>query len=137
MAAGRNPLARGIDQRDDKVDVLSVSDAISLAKAQVSSMPTLVVAGEVSGFRGPNARSGHCYFQVKDDESAMDVSVWRNVYAGLGAQLRDGLAIVMRGKFDVYKGTGRLSFIARSVELGGEGALRKKVAALARKLEAE
>ncbi len=137
MAAGRNPLARGIDQRDNKVDMLSVSDAISLAKAQVSGMPALVVAGEVSGFRGPNARSGHCYFQVKDDESAMDVIVWRNVYANLGAQLRDGLAIVMRGKFDVYKGTGRLSFIARSLELAGEGALRQKVAALARKLEAE
>ncbi|MDO4796670.1 MAG: exodeoxyribonuclease VII large subunit [Coriobacteriales bacterium] len=138
MAVGRNPLAGGTDANEhESGDMLSVSDAISLAKARVGGMPTLVVTGEVSGFRGPNARSGHCYFQVKDDESAMDVIVWRNVYNALGVELRDGATIVMHGKFDVYKGTGRLSFIARRLELAGEGALRQKVAALARKLEAE
>ena len=138
MAVGRNPLAGGTGLGESSSeDMLSVSDAISLAKARVGGMPTLVVSGEVSGFRGPNARSGHCYFQVKDDESAMDVIVWRNVYNSLGVGLRDGLTVVMHGKFDVYKGTGRLSFIARKLELAGEGALRQKVAALARKLEAE
>ena len=116
---------------------LTVSEAVGSAKAQVGSMPTLVVAGEVTGFRGPNARSGHCYFQVKDDTSSMDVIVWRNTYAHLGAQLRDGMAVVLTGKFDVYVGTGRLSFIVRSLELAGEGLLRQQVAALARKLEAE
>jgi len=142
MARGRNPLAIGFSLGDEnKKDVanapLSVSDAVESVKNNVKSMPTLVVAGEVSGFRGPNARSGHCYFQVKDDTSSMDVIVWRNTYASLGTQLRDGLSVVLTGKFDVYVGTGKLSFIARSVELAGEGLLRQQVEALAKKLAAE
>ncbi len=140
MATGRNPLAAravvsdGAEQADAP---LSVSAAVGTAKACVNGLGTLSVAGEVTGFRGPNARSGHCYFQVKDDASSMDVIVWRNTYARIGAPLRDGMSLVLRGKFDVYAGTGRLSFIASKVELAGEGLLRQQVAALARKLEAE
>lgn len=138
MATGRNPLAGGqMPLRDTSSAALTVSAAVAEAKACVNGMAVLLVEGEVSGFRGPNARSGHCYFQVKDDSAAMDVIVWRNTYASMGAELKDGTTIRMRGKFDVYAGTGRLSFIARSIELAGEGALRQKVAALARKLEAE
>lgn len=140
MAEGRNPLAGGQQKRGTssvKEAAISVSEAVGAAKAQVGAMQTLVVCGELTGFRGPNARSGHCYFQVKDDTSAMDVIVWRNTYARMGCELRDGLSVVLKGKFDVYVGTGRLSFIARSIELAGEGLLRQQVAALARKLEAE
>ena len=138
MAVGRNPLAGTSDgQNNDKAAPLSVSQAIGAAKRTVNAMGSLMVAGEVSGFRGPNARSGHCYFQVKDDESSMDVIVWRGTYAKLATKFRDGMSVVLTGSFDVYAGSGRLSFIARNVELLGEGLLRQQVDALARKLAAE
>ena len=116
---------------------LSVSDAVALAKGAVSAWPTLVVTGEVSGFRGPNARSGHCYFEVKDDGAAMSVIVWRGTAAKMGFELRDGLEVQLTGKFDVYKASGKLSFVASRVEVAGEGLLRQQVAELARRLEAE
>ena len=116
---------------------ISVSDAVALAKGAVSSWPTLVVNGEVSGFRGPNARSGHCYFEVKDDGASMSVIVWRGTAAKMGFQLRDGLAVQLTGKFDVYQASGRLSFVASRVEAAGEGLLRQQVAELARRLERE
>ncbi|MBQ9057932.1 MAG: exodeoxyribonuclease VII large subunit [Atopobiaceae bacterium] len=116
---------------------LSVSVAVGLAKQQVHSLGSLLVSGEVSGFRGPNARSGHCYFQVKDDASAMDVIVWKSVYEASGIELRDGLELQLKGSFDVYAPTGRLSFQARKLEIAGEGMLRQKVAELARRLQAE
>ena len=116
---------------------LTVSQAVGAAKARVGGMPTLLVTGEVTGFRGPNARSGHCYFQVKDDGAAMDVIVWRGVYASSGVQLRDGVQLQLAGKFDVYVGSGRLSFIAKRISVAGEGLLRQQVAELARRLEAE
>jgi exodeoxyribonuclease VII large subunit len=97
----------------------------------------LTVLGEVSGFRGPNARSGHCYFQLKDDESAMDAIVWRGTYQKCGFRLKDGMKVLMTGHFNIYAASGRLSFVAKSVSLAGEGLLRQQVAALARKLEAE
>ena len=46
---------------DTKEEPLSVTEAVQVAKGQVAQIPTLSVMGEVSGFRGPNARSGHCY----------------------------------------------------------------------------
>lgn len=116
---------------------VSVSDAVALAKGAVASWPTLVVNGEVSGFRGPNARSGHCYFEVKDDGASMSVIVWRGTAAKMGFQLRDGLAVQLTGKFDVYKASGKLSFVASKVEAAGEGLLRQQVAELARALERE
>ena len=119
---------------------LSVADAVLAAKGAVEELPPMAVRGEVSGFRGPNARSGHCYFNVKDDASSMAVIAWKGVYQTFlreGYELRDGLEIVLHGGFQVYQGTGKLSFVARRLELAGEGALRQKVAALARKLEAE
>lgn len=116
---------------------ISVTDAVALAKGAVSAWPTLVVNGEVSGFRGPNARSGHCYFEVKDDGASMSVIVWRGTASKLPFTLRDGLAVQLTGKFDVYKATGRLSFVASRVEAAGEGLLRQQVAELARRLERE
>ena len=142
MAWGRGELSgQGVSQKTADTESaqapLSVSAAIGVAKGRVGEIPTLQVTGEVTGFRGPNARSGHCYFQVKDDASAMDVIVWRGVYASSGIQLRDGLQIQMAGKFDVYTGSGRLSFIAKRLSVAGEGLLRQQVAELARRLEAQ
>ena len=125
------------ESRDGAPAPISVTDAVALAKGAVSQWPTLVVGGEVSGFRGPNARSGHCYFEVKDDGASMSVIVWRGTAQKMGFQLRDGLAVQLTGKFDVYKASGKLSFVASKVEAAGEGLLRQQVAELARRLERE
>lgn len=118
-------------------DALSVSEAVGLAKGNVSAWPSFSVTGEVSGFRGPNARSGHCYFEVKDDGASMSVIAWRGVYAHASFELKDGLQIQLTGKFDIYKASGRLSFVASTMSVAGEGVLRQQVAELARKLERE
>ncbi len=49
-----------VPEKEDSV--LSVSDAVLFAKNEVAAMPSMTVVGEVSGFRGPNYKSGHCYF---------------------------------------------------------------------------
>ena len=86
---------------DTKEEPLSVTEAVQVAKGQVAQIPTLSVMGEVSGFRGPNARSGHCYFEVKDATAAMSTIAWRGVYRDFvetsGTQLRDGLQRHMTG----------------------------------------
>lgn len=116
---------------------LSVTQAVGCAKARVDAMPTLVVTGEVTGFRGPSSGKGHCYFMVKDDASAMNVIVWAGVYAASGITLRDGMQLQMVGRFEVYSARGSLSFVARRLFVSGEGQLRQQVAELARRLEAE
>ena len=132
MAWGREETSGSIDFASAALDAasrepISVSSAVGAAKARVGEMGSFLVTGEVTGFRGPNARSGHCYFQV----------VWRGVYASSGIELRDGMQLELRGKFDVYVGSGRLSFIASRISVSGEGLLRQQVALLREKLKIE
>lgn len=118
-------------------EAISVSQALSLASGALDTIPQITVLGEVTGFRGPNARSGHCYFQIKDDASAVDCIVWKGTYAKRAFDLRDGLEVQFTGRFDLYKPTGRMSFKASSFTLAGEGLLRQQVAQLAERLRRE
>ena len=118
-------------------DALSVTAAVGAAGACVKKLGPMLVTGEVTGFRGPNARSGHCYFEVKDDSSVMSVKVWKGIYAKSGVALKDGLQLEMWGSFDVYSGNGELSFIAKRISVAGEGPLQRQVEALRAKLKAE
>ncbi len=118
-------------------NVLTVSDAVRLATGAIDNLPIFSVVGEVSGFRGPNSKSGHCYFKIKDANCSIDCNVWKYVYERSGVQLRDGMEIQMTGSFSVYDKMGSLSFVAKSLTVAGEGLLRQQVAALARRLEAE
>ncbi len=47
------------------------------------------------------------------------------------------MKVQITGRYDVYKGSGKLSFVATSLTVAGEGDLRQKVAELAKKLERE
>ena len=134
MEATANETSQGLPLG---VAPISVSEAVGRAKGAVGSLGTIVVSGEVSGCRGRNARSGHCYFQLKDEAATMDVSVWSRVYDASGVEIRDGLRLQVQGRFDVYAPTGKLSLSASKVALEGEGLLRQQVAALAKKLERE
>lgn len=116
---------------------LKVSQALQMANGALASIPNLRVVGEVSGFRGPNARSGHCYFSLKDDSASMECIIWRSLYQRSGIQLRDGLMIELSGAFNIYEGSGKMSFVAKSVAVAGEGLLRQQIAELAAKLQAE
>lgn len=131
-AAGEGALPEGAQE-----EPLSVSEAVGRANGVVSGLGQLLVVGEVSGFRGPNARSGHVYCTLKDDAASMTLTVWRGVYARAGFELRDGMQVLVQGHFDVYPPSGRLSFVASRLLLAGEGLLRQQVAELARRLEAE
>ncbi len=118
-------------------DALSVSQAAELAAGALHGVPKITVLGEVTGFRGPNARSGHCYFQIKDESAALECIVWKGAYDKRAFDLRDGLQVLFTGTFDLYKPTGKMSFKASSFTLAGEGLLRQQVAQLAEKLRRE
>lgn len=122
---------------DTDPDVISVSQAAELAAGALDAIPQLTVLGEVTGFRGPNARSGHCYFQIKDDSAVVDCIIWRGSYSKRTFELRDGAQVQFTGSFNLYKPTGRMSFVAKSFTLAGEGLLRQQVAQLAEKLRRE
>ena len=51
----------GSDEQERKE--LSVSQAVEIAAGALDAIPQLERLGRGHGFRGPNARSGHCYFR--------------------------------------------------------------------------
>jgi len=117
--------------------VLTVGELTQQLKQTIESrFPRVLVRGEVSGFRGANAR-GHLYFTLKDAEASLDVKMWASQAARLRFQLRDGLALVAEGSVDVYAPAGRYSLIAHRLEPEGEGALALAFEQLKERLAAE
>ena len=118
-----NAVSAEFDGSDDQErKELSVSQAVEIAAGALDAIPQLSVLGEVTGFRGPNARSGHCYFQIKDDSAAVDCIIWKGAYLKRTFDLRDGMQVSFKGSFNLYKPTGRMSFVARSFSLAGRPA---------------
>jgi exodeoxyribonuclease VII large subunit len=117
--------------------VLTVGELTRQLKETIESRyPRVLVRGEVSGFRGANAR-GHLYFTLKDADACIDAKVWASQAARLRFALRDGLEVVAEGSVDVYAPQGRYSLIIQRVEPVGEGARALAFEQLKERLAAE
>ena len=79
------------------------------------------------------------YFTLKDKEGDGVLSCYMSPYAYrmLGVPLEVGMLVKAIGAPNIYKPKGRFSFVARKIELSGEGSLRKAYELLKKKLEAE
>jgi exodeoxyribonuclease VII large subunit len=96
----------------------------------------VLVRGEVTGFRGANAR-GHLYFAIKDANASIDVKLWASAAQRLRFKLKDGLAVIVEGSLDLYAVQGRYSLIAQRIEPEGVGARALAFEQLKAKLAAE
>ncbi|MBN1208821.1 MAG: exodeoxyribonuclease VII large subunit [Myxococcaceae bacterium] len=117
--------------------VLTVGELTRQLKETIEARyPRVLVRGEVSGFRGANAR-GHLYFSLKDADACIDAKVWASQAARLRFALRDGLEVVAEGSVDVYAPQGRYSLIIQRLEPVGEGARALAFEQLKEQLAAE
>jgi len=117
--------------------VLSVSELTGQLKELIEpAFSRVLVRGEVSGFRGPNAR-GHLYFAIKDAHASIDVRLWSSAAQRLRFKLKDGLAVIVEGALDLYEVQGRYSLIASRIEPEGVGARALAFEQLKAKLAAE
>ncbi len=115
---------------------LSVTQLVRMVSDTLeANLAEFWVQGEVSNARIPV--SGHLYFTLKDERSAISVVMFRGVLARLRFKLEDGMAIVVRGRVNVFEVRGALQVIAAEVEPRGVGALQVAFEQLKRRLEAE
>ncbi|MDY6786673.1 MAG: exodeoxyribonuclease VII large subunit [candidate division WOR-3 bacterium] len=119
---------------DDKV--YSVSSITYFIKDTLkSSLPQVLrIAGEVSNYKLHS--SGHLYFSIKDDNALLK-GVMFNARNKLKETVKDGDAVIITGRIDVYPPYGQYQIIATDIELSGEGALYRKFLLLKKKLEKE
>jgi exodeoxyribonuclease VII large subunit len=123
-------------QRPERT-VLSVGELTRQIKQTVEPrFARVLVRGEVSGFRGPNAR-GHLYFALKDEAASIDAKMWASQAARLRFNLKEGLSVVAEGSVDLYEPQGRYSLIVQRLEPEGQGALALAFEQLKERLAAE
>jgi exodeoxyribonuclease VII large subunit len=117
--------------------VLTVSELTELVKGTLEEgFRRVVVRGEVSGFRGPNA-TGHLYFSLKDAGATLDVKIWASSARSVRFRLEEGLEVIVEGYLDVYARAGRYSLIVQRIEPAGAGALALAFTQLKERLTAE
>lgn len=115
--------------------VLSVGAYLDLLNDGLREFEGRII-GEISSL---DIRDRYLFFGIKDkkDESLISCFMWRNNYAIQGVQLREGMEIIVHGFPEIYKPGGRLSLRVDTIELVGEGALKKAYDELRAKLEKE
>src|SRR3989442_11469683 len=104
--------------------VLSVSQVSRYLKEALEVDDVLQdvwVQGEVSDCR--TYPSGHCYFTLKEGEAQLLCVFFKNArLRSLAPQLRNGMAVAVRGHISFYERDGKLQLYVEGVEAIGEGA---------------
>lgn len=93
------------------------------------------VAGEISGSK--TASSGHCYFTLKDHDAQLRCVCFRASLRYLKFKPQDGIAVLARGRIDVYETRGEYQLQVELLEPQGHGALQFAFEQLKKKLSAE
>ena len=82
---------------------------------------SLQIEGEISNFT--QARSGHLYFTLKDENAQLKCVMWRSAADRLPFMPENGDAVVARGRVSVYEAGGAYQLYAESLEPAGRGEL--------------
>ena len=90
------------------------------------------VSGEISNLKFHS--SGHIYFTLKDDKSAISCAIFRQSAQKLNIALKDGDKIVASGSISNYVPNGSVTFNVTKVEYEGVGDLTKKFEELKKRL---
>ena len=93
------------------------------------------VAGEISGTRLP--ASGHYYFTLKDQAAQLKCVCYKMTARYLKFKPQDGIAVMVRGRIDVYEARGEVQMIVDAIEPQGHGALQLAFEQLKKKLAME
>lgn len=96
-------------------------------------MQNICVKGEVSNCKYHT--SGHIYFTLKENGSAMNAIMFAGNRRGLGFCMKDGDQVQVTGSIEVYERDGRYQIYAREITLAGAGDLYVQFEQLKQELE--
>ena len=88
-------------------------------------------------FRRRSCPSGHYYFTLKDEAAQMRCVCFKTAARYLKFKPQDGVAVLARGRVDVYDARGDHQLLVEAIEPQGHGALQLAFEQLKKKLAAE
>lgn len=120
---------------DQEEKVLGVSEYLDTLNGYLGGYEA-TIQGEISRV---TERGRAVYFTLldKEDRSALNCLIWTSQLYARAIELKDGMEVIVSGHPNLYKPTGRLSFMARHIGLVGEGALKAAFEKLKSRLEGE
>ncbi len=116
-----------MDQLDDSVPgsntpEFSVSEIAGRVKKLIEGeLGWVRIRGEVG--RVVLARSGHLYFDLKDDRNVLSCMTWKGQVPGLGTMPEEGMEVVAEGRMTASGFQSKFSLNAERIAIAGEGAL--------------
>lgn len=100
----------------------TVSEIAGTVKKLVESeLGWVRVKGEVG--RVVHARSGHLYFDLKDEKSVLSAMTWKGQIKDLGVMPEEGMEVVAEGRMTASGFQSKFALNALRVAVAGEGAL--------------
>lgn len=115
--------------------LLSVQElSVCLKQLIKDSFPFVAVYGEISNLRNSN---GITYFTLKDNASQIPVVLFKAEAVNVKSALKEGEAVIVEGRVDLYIASGRYQIIARNIRKLGMGILQQKFEDLKEKLRVE
>jgi exodeoxyribonuclease VII large subunit len=116
--------------------ILSVSELNTAIKTVLDEeFADVWVAGEISGLK--LAASGHYYFTLKERDAQVRCAAFRSSHRFWKFKPQDGIAVLARGRIDVFEARGEYQLIVELLEPQGLGALQLAFEQLKKKLAAE
>jgi exodeoxyribonuclease VII large subunit len=113
--------------------IYTVSELTAQIKNSLETLfPNIWVEGEVSNLRIPS--SGHYYFTLKDPLCQVRAVMFRSQQRSLQFALEDGMAVICRGRVNVYEARGEYQLLIETLEPRGKGALQAAFEQLKKKL---
>ena len=92
-----------------------------IKKTLEGSFGRVRVRGEVG--RVFKARSGHLYYDIKDDRSVLACTTWKGQVSGLSVVPEEGLEVVVTGRLTAFGGQSKYNMNVDEVAVAGQGAL--------------
>lgn len=116
--------------------ILKIHEITSLIKEILeSSLPVITVEGEISNYR-PSS-TGHLYFTLKDESSALQAVMFKGKSRSLGFVPTDGMLVHATGSLSVYAARGSYQLVVDSMSLAGSGDILRLLEDRKRRLAAE
>ena len=119
-------------------DILTVTSLNLYVKSLIesdSNLADIAVEGELSNFK--KYPSGHCYFTLKDEKSALKAVMFQGYARGLNFLPENGMKVIVRGKVSLYERDGAYQMYVTNMFLSGAGSYQIAFERLKNKLEKE
>jgi exodeoxyribonuclease VII large subunit len=117
-------------------DGMTVAEVNAAARELIEGVfPPIWVHGEVTSFT--KAKSGHCYFSLRDADAQLRCVMWRDEAKRLPTMPEEGMEVRALGRLTLYEARGEFQLRAFELEARGEGLWKLAYDRLRAKLDAE